>query len=74
MALLWPTWTSEEQYESSASEYWQRSNSIVITNLSWDKLGVDVAGVPVEELVAVIGGHLPLLLGGRDPQLAVEGQ
>ena len=50
------------------------SSSSIIANLSWDKLGVDVAGVPVEELVAVIGGHFPLLLGGRDPQLAVEGQ
>ena len=50
------------------------SSSSIIANLSWDKLGVDVAGVPVEELVAVISGHLPLLLGGRDPQLAVEGQ
>ena len=50
------------------------SNSSVISDLSGDKLGVDVAGVPVEELVAVIGGHLPLLLGGRDPQLAVQGQ
>ena len=50
------------------------SSSSIIANLSWDKLGVDVAGVPVEELVAVIGWHRPLLLGGRDPQLAVEGQ
>ena len=50
------------------------SSSSIIANLSWNKLGVDVAGVPVEQLVAVIGGHLPLLLGGRDPQLAVEGQ
>ena len=50
------------------------SSSSIIANLSWDKLGVDVAGVPVEELVAVIGRHLPLLFGGRDPQLAVEGQ
>ena len=49
------------------------SNSIVIADLSWDEPGVDVAGVPVEQLVAVIGGHRPLLLGGRDPQLAVEG-
>ena len=50
------------------------SSSSIIANLSWNKLGVDVAGVPVEQLVAVIGGHLPLLLGGRDPQLAVQGQ
>ena len=50
------------------------SNSSLIADLSRDELGVDVAGVPVEQLVAVIGGHLPLLLGGRDPQLAVQGQ
>ena len=50
------------------------SNSNVVATLSRDEPGVDVAGVPVEELVAIVGGHLPLLLGGRDPQLAVEGQ
>ena len=50
------------------------SNSSLIADLSRDELGVDVAGVPVEELVAIIGGHRPLLFGGRDTQLAVEGQ
>ena len=50
------------------------SNSNVVATLSRDEPGVDVAGVPVEELVAVVGGDAPSLFRGRHTQLAVEGQ
>ena len=39
-----------------------------------NKCGVDVSRVPIEELVAVVGGDAPSLFRGRHTQLAVEGQ
>ena len=73
MALLWPTRTSEKQHESSLRNT-VVSSRLVISDLGRDKFRVDVSGVPVKELVAVVGGHRPLLLRGGDAKLAVQGQ
>ena len=72
MALLWPTRTSEKQHESSLRNTVVSSRLVV--DLGRDKFRVDVSGVPVKELVAVVGGHRPLLLRGGDAKLAVQGQ
>ena len=72
MALLWPTRTSEKQHESSVRNTVVSSRLVV--DLGRDKFRVDVSGVPVKELVAVVGGHRPLLLRGGDAKLAVQGQ
>ena len=72
MALLWPTRTSEKQHESSLRNTVVSSRLVV--DLGRDEFRVDVSGVPVKELVAVVGGHRPLLLRGGDAKLAVQGQ
>ena len=41
-------------------------SSRLVVDLGRDKFRVDVSGVPVKELVAVVGGHRPLLLRGGD--------
>ena len=64
MALLWPTRTSEKQHESSVRNTVVSSRLVV--DLGRDKFRVDVSGVPVKELVAVVGGHRPLFLRGGD--------
>jgi len=38
------------------------------------EFGVDIAGLPVKELVAILGGDLPCVLGRVDSQLAEEGE
>jgi len=38
------------------------------------EFGVDVAGLPVKELVAILGGDLPCVHGRVDSQLAEEGE
>merc|ERR1719242_2968778 len=62
-------------YPVSQSKSWlQSSVGIVHFSSGGDKFRVDVSGVPVKELVAVVGGHRPLLLRGGDAKLAVQGQ
>ena len=47
-----------------------RFSFFVLTFPSWPEVGVDVTGLPVKELVAILSGNAPSLHGWGNPQLA----
>ena len=47
-----------------------RSSFFNSTLLAWTEVGVDVASLPVKELVAIFGGNVPSVQRWVHPQLA----
>ena len=56
------------QFEQSFTLF--RGGRLRFSFENWSEVGVDVAGLPVKELVAILSGNLPSGSGWGLPQLA----